>query len=77
MRKRMDLTQRLFEYFFSRFGRNRILKAWEQADINEINRKGRILPCPYCRHDRSEFIHRWTIDHVDHIGQFDNDKTRL
>jgi SAM-dependent methyltransferase len=53
------------------------MRAWSQADINQFNKKGLRIPCPYCGSHGSDFVHRWVIDHPDHLGLFDRDAKRL
>lgn len=71
----MSIGKHLFHFLFSKFAQPRVLRTWEQADINRINRERIIIPCPYCGHSQSEFILRWTI--TNHFGLFDNDEHRL
>ena len=63
------------EFLLTLWGRRRIRRVWEQAEINRINRTGLVIPCPYCGSSESAYVSRWPIS--DQFGLFDNDPGRL
>jgi cyclopropane fatty-acyl-phospholipid synthase-like methyltransferase len=77
----MSAKRLLFDFLFLMFAQPRILRAWKHAYINRFNRQKINIKCPYCSYDKSEHVHRWTIDWtnepVDYFGLFDNDQDRL
>jgi cyclopropane fatty-acyl-phospholipid synthase-like methyltransferase len=71
----MNIKQRLFNVFISALTKRTICKTWQQANINQFNKRNLTLSCPWCDSTKSQFVSRWHI--TDHFGLFDNSLDRL
>ncbi len=77
MKALKPFMRRMFDLAFDALARPYIVRTWEAARINQINRQGETMPCPYCGNATSEFVSRWVIDHPDFFGLFDDNQARL